>query len=72
MLKMKDNGKKIDSIWIRYNDCCIATDAATSLYLEISYYGDRNEIWVVQINNSTGQEIARYNYRYIIAVLWEE
>ncbi len=41
----------------------------TALILEYKYCGDRDEYWVKQLNKN-GDEISRYNAKYIIEINW--
>lgn len=46
-----------------------ANDKMTLRFLD-EYLGDRNERWVLQIEN--GVEIARHNARFLESIVWEE
>lgn len=72
---MRDmDGKKIKEIW--WPDTELEqgrhVPASDQLSLEISatYCGDHNEIWIVEKNLITGEEVARHNPRYVETIIW--
>lgn len=71
-MKISWNGKKIKRIWFNgtNGDESITTTENTTLELEASYHGDRDEFWVKQLSN--GNEIARFNCKYIASIEWQE
>ena len=69
------NGKRIEAItWPdsreeqgRYIN---AQRHKVELTYQTIFYGDREENWVIESQN--GQETARYNTRYLEAIVWEK
>ena len=67
------HGKKIASVYWTDTETeqgrYLASDGEITLELSITYHGDHDEIWVVQLKN--GKEVARHNPRYIETIAWE-
>lgn len=47
----------------------VGTEECDRLVLRKEFHGDRDDDWILQLKN--GVELARYNPRYIEAIMWK-
>lgn len=64
-----NNGRAVSEIIFERAVSIKASDTQTLTYL-VEYHGDRDELWVLVKQH--GVETARWNTRYIAAIVWEE
>ena len=64
------HGKEIKKIWFNgaNGDQAISASDRTKLTMSATYHGDRDEFWVLVVDD--GVEIAQHNCRYVASIEW--
>jgi len=69
----EDDGKKIKGIWLSGDGNVlnehIQSDDNNVLLLDAKYHGYYDEFWIIR-QSLTGQEIERFNCRYVSKIEW--
>jgi sugar lactone lactonase YvrE len=70
------HGKKIEQIRFPESmtegsidiDPYVCSSETSQLVLSVTYHGDHDEIWILEIRE--GREVARFNPRYVEMIVW--
>ena len=75
MNRNEHHDKEIEVIWSMDGDqgCTVRSGPETRLKMSVTYHGDRDEFWVVELAliDDKWREIARHNPRYLSGWMWK-